>query len=535
MGLTSPVNPPVVRASTALYRDVETMREVRRRSDEGEAIFRYGSRGTPTTFALEDAITEIERGKKTMLFCTGLAAIAHIFLSALRPGDHMLLGETVYGPARALATEFLPERGIDCEFYVGGHEEAAARMRPETKMIYIDNPGSIVYDIQDVPALAKLCEGRDTLLAVDNTWGAAGLYRPIELGADISVIAVTKYIAGHSDIMMGSVTANARTADALYHDACLMGQTVSPDEAYAALRGLRSVAARLAMHQVHAAEVITWMQKQPQIKRVLYPALETDPGHALFKRDFSGANGLLSIEFADGITLEQANKFADALELFGLGASWGGYESLVMVYPKIAGWDGGALARLHIGLEDPADLIADLGQALEKAVVDAVPSGGFRNATAQISFDDNHHRRFPSIGHSQRRRSYHRQEGWQRDRDRPGRQGHGFQAGPANLPRRLGQDGRLEGPHDATRGHPAGRPGKGPYSQGLRDGGLRHPGPGRDPLRQGPRQERHQRRGRLPVHSGRPAAPAAQLEHDRTGHRHRRPHRPERTGKRGVV
>ncbi len=364
LGLTTSVNPPIVRASTALYRDVDTMREVRRRSDEGEAIFRYGSRGTPTCFAAEAAISEVEGGAKTMLFSTGLAAVAHPFLSILRPGDHVLLGETVYGPARALATDYLPQRGISCEFYSGGHEAVATRLRPETRMVYIDNPGSIIYDIQDVPAIAGLLRGRDTLLVVDNTWGAPGLYRPLTLGADISVIAVTKYIGGHSDLMMGAVVANERCADQLYKDACMLGQTVSPEDAYLALRGLRTAAARLAMHQAHAREVIAWLEAQPEINRVLYPGLASDPGHALWQRDFTGANGLLSVEFAERFSQDDANRFADALRLFGLGASWGGYESLVMVYGRVAGWSGGALARLHIGLEDPADLIADLGQAL---------------------------------------------------------------------------------------------------------------------------------------------------------------------------
>ena len=362
--LTGPVNPPIVRASTALYRDVATMGEVRRRSDAGEAIFRYGARGTPNTFALDAAITEIEGGEKTMLFPTGLAAIAHVFLSVLKPGDHMLLSETVYGPARALASDFLAKRQIDCEFYAGGHAEVEKRLRPETRMIYIDNPGSIIYDIQDVRALADLVKDRNTLIAVDNTWGAAGLYRPIVLGADISVIAVTKYIAGHSDVMMGSVTANERVAEQLYEDANLLGQTVASDDAYTALRGLRTAAARLAMHQEHARDVIAWLQRQPEIDRVLYPALETDPNHALWKRDFNGANGLLSIVFAAQFDQIDANRFADALKLFGLGASWGGYESLVMVYPSVAGWTGGALARLHIGLEDPASLIEDLSRGL---------------------------------------------------------------------------------------------------------------------------------------------------------------------------
>ncbi len=360
------VNPPIVRASTVLYGTVDKMIDIRKRGDAGEHILRYGSRGTSTTFALEQAITEIEGGAYTTLFPTGLAAIAHAFISVLRPGDHVLLADTIYGPTRTLATDFLPQRGVTCEFYPGGHEEVAKRLRDNTRMVFLDNPGSIVYDIQDVPALAALLHGRETVLAVDNTWGAAGLYRPITLGADISIVAVTKYIAGHSDIMMGSVTANERCAKALRDDARILGQVVSPDDAYQALRGLRTVAARLAMHQSHAEEVVGWLAQHPLVERVLYPALESDPGHHLWKRDFAGANGLLTIEFKSDVDQRRANAFAEALELFGLGASWGGFESLVMVYGKVAGWTGGRVARLHIGLEDPHDLIADLEQALAK-------------------------------------------------------------------------------------------------------------------------------------------------------------------------
>lgn len=360
------VNPPIVRASTVLYGTVEKMGDLRRRSDAGENVLRYGSRGTSTAFALMDAITQIEGGSGTMLFPTGLAAIAHVFVSALRPGDHMLLAESVYRPARALATDFLPQRGIACEFYPGGHDEIAKRLKPNTRMVYLDNPGSIIYDIQDVPAIARLLQDRDTLLAVDNTWGAAGLYRPIQLGADISIIAVTKYIAGHSDIMMGSVTANARAAPALENDARMLGQIVPPDDAYMALRGIRTAAARLAMHQAHTMDVIAAIRDEEPVEQVLYPALETDPGYNLFKRDFTGANGLFTIVFKPEITQHQADVFADSLELFGLGASWGGYESLVMVYPQVPGWSGGTVARLHIGLEEPADLIADLRQALAR-------------------------------------------------------------------------------------------------------------------------------------------------------------------------
>lgn len=358
------VNPPIVRASTVLYQDVDTMRQTRALDDAGHRVFRYGARGTPTTFALEDALTEIEGGAGTLLFPTGLAAIAHPFHSILRPGDHVLFGETVYGPARALATRYLPERGIECEFYPGGHETVAARLKPNTRMVYIDNPGSIIFDIQDVPALARVLADRDTLLVVDNTWGCPGMYRPLTLGADISVVAITKYVAGHSDVMMGSVTATRNVFGQLKTDSDLLGQTVSPDDAYAALRGLRTVSARLAAHAENTRVVVDWLEAHPLIERVLYPALETDPGHDLWRRDFDGANGLISVAFRDGISQESVNRFADGLELFGLGASWGGFESLVMVYGQVPGWAGGRIARLHIGLEDPSDLIADLKAAL---------------------------------------------------------------------------------------------------------------------------------------------------------------------------
>jgi cystathionine beta-lyase len=370
------VNPPIVRTSTVLCKDMATLSSVERRRAKGERIFSYGARGTPTVFALEDAMTEIEQGARTMLFPSGLAAIAHVFLSVLKPGDHVLLSETVYGPTRAIAERYLAQRGMACEFYPGGHEEVAKRLRPETRLVYVENPGSIVYDIQDLPAIAALLRARpNTLLALDNTWGAAGLYRPLTLGADISIVAITKYIGGHSDVMMGSVTATARCADQLWQDAGLFGQTVSPDDAYTALRGLRTVSARLAMHEAHAREVIRWLEQQPLVARVLYPPLATDSGNALWRRDFTGANGLLSVEFKAPVTPAGADRFADALELFGIGSSWGGYESLARTYPRgVHGWRGGALIRLHIGLEDPADLIADLARGFA-AIEGSDPAG----------------------------------------------------------------------------------------------------------------------------------------------------------------
>ncbi|MEO0799652.1 MAG: cystathionine beta-lyase [Pseudomonadota bacterium] len=358
------VNPPIVRASTVLFDSVQTMQETRALNESGERVFRYGAKGTPTTFKFEDAITQIEGGAGTLLFPTGLAAVAHPFLSLLRPGDHVLLADSVYGPARAIAEQYLPQRGIDCEFYPRGHDEVVARLRSNTRMVYLDNPGSIIFDIQDLPALSALLQSRDIPLVVDNTWGCPGMYRPIPLGADISVVAITKYVAGHSDIMMGSVTSNARYLKQLRTDSELLGQTVSPDDAYQALRGLRSVEARLRQHAENTAIVTNWLATHPKVAEVLYPPREGDRNHALWRRDFAGANGLLSIVFHDGVTQDDVNRFADSLQLFGLGASWGGFESLVMVYNRVNGWSGGRIARLHIGFEEPADLIGDLDQAL---------------------------------------------------------------------------------------------------------------------------------------------------------------------------
>ncbi len=365
---TRAVNPSVTRASTVLYPSTAYQREIVERRKAGERGFTYGAKGTPTTFALEDAITEIEGGTRTQLFPTGLAAIAHVLLSLLKPGDHLLLGETVYGPARAIAEEYLTQRGVSCEFYPGGAAaagEVARRLRPQTRLVFLDNPGSIVFDVQDLPAIVAAAKARGALVGVDNTWGAAGLYQPLALGADISVIALTKYIAGHSDITMGSVTARGEIADKLWRDSHLLGQTVSPDDAYQVLRGLRTVSARMAQAHAHALEVIGWLQQQPLVERVLFPALPTDPGHALWKRDFKGANSLFSIVLRPPCGQAHANALADALQLFGMGASWGGFESLVLTYPNgIKGWNGGPLVRLHVGLEDPADLIADLARGL---------------------------------------------------------------------------------------------------------------------------------------------------------------------------
>lgn len=369
-GPSSPVNPPVVRASTVLYRDTAAAREVVRRRQSGERVLTYGARGTPTTFLLEEALNEVEQGDRTQLFPTGLAAIAHVFLSLLRPGDHALLADTIYDPARQIADHYLTPRGIACEYHpagAAGPSEVRRRLRPNTRLVYLDNPGSIVFDIQDLPALVAQVRsaGSDAVVAVDNTWGAAGLYTPLALGADVSIVALTKYIGGHSDFLMGSVTAKGEVAKRLWRDAELLGQTVSPDDAWMMLRGLRTVAGRLAQQAAHAAVVAAWLQGRPEVERLLYPSLPGDPAHELWKRDFKGTNSLFSIVLASHFDSAASDRMLNALRIIGIGASWGGFESLALNYPHgVNGWSGGTIVRLHVGLEDPADIIRDLEQGL---------------------------------------------------------------------------------------------------------------------------------------------------------------------------
>jgi cysteine-S-conjugate beta-lyase len=364
---TRPVNPPVMRTSTVVFDTVAQWRAARENRKTGQ-VLSYGARGTETTFALENALTQLEGGWRTKLYPTGLAAAAAVLLACLRPGDHVLITDAVYLPVRALCTELLQPMGIDCEFYAADGRDIESRLRPQTRLIYAEVPGSLFNEMADLAALAALAARSGALLAVDNTWASGWLFNPLAHGADISILAVTKYIAGHSDVMMGAAVCNQRAFARVAGTSDAMGQTASPDDAALALRGLRTLGARLALHQQNAMAIAQWLQQRPEVKRVLYPALPTDPGHAIWRRDFRGANGLLTLELEDR-RVERRDAFIDALRLFGIGASWGGFESLALpVEPgaarSIDDWSGrGCFVRLHIGLEDPDDLVADLAQA----------------------------------------------------------------------------------------------------------------------------------------------------------------------------
>ncbi|WP_439849978.1 cystathionine beta-lyase [Pseudomonas syringae] len=354
------VNPPVVRISTVLFDSLNSLREAEMRSKGPERSLTYGANGNPTAFALQDLVSELEGAHGTCLYPTGLAAVAQMFQSFLRPGDHVLLTESVYGPVRRLANTLLKAFDIQFDFYAADGSDVESMIKANTRMIYAEVPGSLTFDMCDLPALSQLCKAKSLLLAVDNSWGSGVLYKPLELGADISLMALTKYVAGHSDVMMGSVSTTENHWQTLKAMNTAVGNTVSPDDAYLVLRGARSLAARMAMHERHAMQVAQWLQGQPQVARVLYPALPDDPGHAIWKRDFHGCNGLLSFEFktADRQVLD---RFVSALKLFGIGYSWGGFESLVTEIEQ-HGPDRGAgpMLRLQIGLESPEDLIADL-------------------------------------------------------------------------------------------------------------------------------------------------------------------------------
>jgi cysteine-S-conjugate beta-lyase len=355
------VNPPVYHASTVLYPTAEDQVAHRAR-------YQYGRRGTPTSEALESALTEIE-GEAcagVALLPSGLAAISTALLAVAGSGDHILITDSVYRPTRTFCDGVLKRMGVETSYYdplIGA--DIAKLFKPNTRAVFVEAPGSQSFEMQDIPAIAKGAHAKRALVLMDNTWATPLYFRAFEKGVDLSIQAGTKYIGGHSDIMFGCVSANAATLPALKNTVYTMGLCVGPDDIYLALRGLRTMGVRLARHFESGLRVARWLEQRPEVQRVLHPALESDPGHKIWKRDFSGASGLFSIVFKP--CAERAvYAFMNELALFGMGYSWGGFESLVILfdcaeYRTATAWaPGGPTLRFHIGLEDPDDLIADL-------------------------------------------------------------------------------------------------------------------------------------------------------------------------------
>lgn len=370
----APVNVPTVRTSTVRFADTAAYAEVVRRKRAGERIPSYGRQGMDTHQALEDAMCLLEGGSRCFLAPSGVAAISFACLALLSAGEHILVADSAYAPVRKVDSSLLRRMGIDVTYFSPDAGDLESLIRPNTRVIYAEAPGSLLFEMQDLPALARVAAAHELLLVADNTWGSGYLYRPLELGADVSVIAATKYVGGHSDLMMGTVVVkDAALAARMHATYYALGLTIGADDASLALRGVRTMPVRLAQHERNALRVADFLAGQPAVSRVWYPALAQDPGHALWKRDCHGANGLLSITLGKA-SRDDAARFVDALELFGIGFSWGGYESLVTLVdidelkPHSA-WTQGdrPLIRLHIGLESADDLIADLEQAFAAA------------------------------------------------------------------------------------------------------------------------------------------------------------------------
>jgi cystathionine beta-lyase len=357
------VNTPVFRTSTVLHPDLESYEAPR---DEDYQRISYGRNGTPTTRALEEAVARLEGGYRAVAVPSGLAAILASLCAFVKNGDHLLVVDSVYGPTRNFCNARLKPNGVDVEYYDPLIGAGVARLiRPNTRAIFCESPGSLTFEMQDIPAIAAAAHAREIPVLADNTWGTPYFFRAFERGVDISIHSATKYIVGHADAMMGIIVTNQQHWRTVRRTVADYGYSASPDDCYLALRGLRTLGVRLKHQMQSALKVAGWLRARPEVKRVLFPALEGDPGHAIWKRDFSGAAALFSfvMAVADG---RQTAAFVNALELFGIGSSWGGYESLVSVAhaEKIrtaTRWNpGGETIRLHVGLEDPDDLIADL-------------------------------------------------------------------------------------------------------------------------------------------------------------------------------
>ena len=366
------VNPPVSRASTVLYPTLEAFA----RRGEGDARYRavrYGAYGTANTLVLADALAELEGGVGAVVTSTGLSAVTLALSAFLGAGDHLLMTDSAYQPTRAFCDEVLTRFGVETTYYdplVGA--DIGGLMRPNTRVVFTESPGSLTFEVQDIPAIAEAAHRRGALLLLDNTWSAGLFFKPFDHGVDVSIQAATKYVSGHSDAVIGSITAAREELFRRIKDTTMaFGDIAAPDTSYLALRGLRSMASRLRQQQEAGLKIAGWLRDRPEVRRILYPALPGDPGHALWRRDFTGACSLF------GVVLHTSDEAAvarmvDHYRYFKIGASWGGFESLVIpAYPAklrtaVAWTEPGFVLRYHVGLEAPEDLLEDLEEGFER-------------------------------------------------------------------------------------------------------------------------------------------------------------------------
>ncbi|MEZ8501607.1 cystathionine beta-lyase [Vibrio splendidus] len=367
------VNPPVQRASTVVFNSVEEKRKAT--INRANKTLFYGRRGTNTHFAFQDAMVEVEGGAGCALYPCGTAAISNAILSFVETGDHILMVDTCYEPTRDFCDTIMKKMGVETTYYEPTIGEGIQDLiRPNTKVLFTESPGSVTMEVQDIPTLARIAHEHDIIVMLDNTWAAGVNFSPFDFGVDISIQAATKYIVGHSDVMLGTAVANEKCWDQLREQSYLMGQCVSPDDAYLALRGIRTLDVRLRQHAESSLKVAKWLETRPEVDHVRHPALESCPGHEFFKRDFTGGNGLFSFVLKNSNT-KATTALLDGMTHFSMGYSWGGFESLILANEPNS-FDSlrtvanpnftGTLVRVHIGLEDVDDLIADLEAGLER-------------------------------------------------------------------------------------------------------------------------------------------------------------------------
>jgi cystathionine beta-lyase len=360
------VNPPVDRGSTVLFDDVAELRAAK----PGLGEHYYGLHGWPTQWALAEALTQLESGAAgTALTQNGLSAVTGALTTVLCAGDELLMVDSVYGPTRRFCDVVLSRLGIGTRYYdpLASAEELEAMIGESTRAIFLESPGSHTFEVQDVPGICTMARRRGIVSLLDNTWATPLLFPAIAHGVDISIQALSKYVGGHSDLLLGSITANAEWYERVQRSVWDFGHAAAPDDAWLTSRGLRTLGVRLKRHEQSALEIARWLDEQPQVARILHPAFESCPGHEFWKRDFNGSAGLFSFVLNGGDSAAR-DKLIDALELFGIGYSWGGFESLAIPAEptktvNAPEW-GGPMVRLQIGLDDPQDLIADLQQAL---------------------------------------------------------------------------------------------------------------------------------------------------------------------------
>ena len=353
------VNTPIYRGSTVIFPTVAAL-------EANDQAFTYGRLGTPTVRALEEAIAELEGGHRTLLTPSGLSAIATSLLAFLAAGDELLIVDSVYRPVRRFCDNVLKRLGVTITYYdprIGA--DIARLITKKTKVVFTESPGSQTFEVQDIPAIAEVAHAAGAVVILDNTWATPLYFKPFAHGADVSIQAATKYIGGHADIMLGSITMNEKTLGVVTKTHEDLGLCVGPEDVYLGLRGLRSLGVRLARHQQSALEIAGCLAERPEVARVIHPGLPSDPGHTLWKRDFTGSSGLFSIVLKP-VPHERLAVMLDGLSLFGMGYSWGGFESLILpfdprAYRSATQWQAeGPALRLHIGLEDVDDLKADL-------------------------------------------------------------------------------------------------------------------------------------------------------------------------------